>query len=864
MKISNLPTANLPVTGEEFLVLTQDGKSVRVQVMHLMGGEVDSVNGQTGEVVLTAADVGAVASVNGQSGVVNLTNTDVNADPAGTAITVATDKINVHVANANPHSQYVLTTVGDVRYIRRVEIGAPNGVAGLDETGKIPAALIPNLPGARKVVVADQNERLALSVYNDLTIAYQADDGSTWGLGGGQNPSVVENWTQLGEVLSNVVNSFNGRTGNVIPVAGDYTTDQITEGVKKFVTDSEKTSWSNKQNTLVSTVNIKTVGGKTLVGSGDAGIMPSDIGASAVGHTHNSSDVADFDDSVAVVLSEKLVAGSNVSLNFNPTTKTTTVSVPNDAVQSVNGETGAVVLTAAKVGAAPSIHTHTSSDITDLENVVSGVIGDSVVGGDGVSIVYDPITNKTTVSSDLTSSVSSVNGFTGAVVIDYSDVGADPAGTAVSVAQDAIDIHEADVDPHPQYLTKAEGDTFYVANGELTDTVKDTIGATITTTGGIVGSYDSTTKLYTLDGTALTPTVTSVNQKQGVVNLTKEDVKASGEFVSSGIVSSGADQTHVFKLPFPQADYKLLAHALKEFSGATGVTEPLFIFDANNQSATVKTEFLYFDNGLKPLLSEQLVLTQSGDFHYAYPKIAKNTRFVSSNHMLLKAAISGEYYTIANGIVESVPAPQVETDFEFYGFTDSDFVMANEFMSFSPVAIVSWGAGVVDVEYDINNQIIFNSVPLDMSDYAAITGIVVNALVTGGAVVKMALSVDGGTDWQVHDGVDWTSIGPLYNSMLGANNLINLGMSIATVEGLSTELNDLVASGDGTLKAALAISIPNRTTDSAHIYDVGVVGDYGASYTPTNQSEVRIRWYGDRVTFTTTSAGNYVFVYQPM
>lgn len=43
------------------------------------GGAVDSVNGQTGVVTLTAADVGATESVNGQTGVVTLTASDVGA-----------------------------------------------------------------------------------------------------------------------------------------------------------------------------------------------------------------------------------------------------------------------------------------------------------------------------------------------------------------------------------------------------------------------------------------------------------------------------------------------------------------------------------------------------------------------------------------------------------------------------------------------------------------------------------------------------------------------------------------------------------------------------------------------------------------
>jgi len=43
-----------------------------------------------------------------------------------------------------------------------------------------------------------------------------------------------------------------------------------------------------------------------------------------------------------------------------------------DAVQSVNGETGAVTLSAADVGAAPTVHAHPMTDVTGLSGALSG------------------------------------------------------------------------------------------------------------------------------------------------------------------------------------------------------------------------------------------------------------------------------------------------------------------------------------------------------------------------------------------------------------------------------------------------------------------------------------------------------------
>lgn len=134
------------------------------------GGNVDSVNGQTGVVVLTAADVGAVATS---------------------------------------------------------EKGVAFGVATLDINGIVLTSQLPDITAAKKVTVADEVARLALPIHGDLTIAYQTDDGSTWGLNANDDPSVPSNWSQIGSVAVSGVNSFNGRVGNVIPQGGDYSTSQI-------------------------------------------------------------------------------------------------------------------------------------------------------------------------------------------------------------------------------------------------------------------------------------------------------------------------------------------------------------------------------------------------------------------------------------------------------------------------------------------------------------------------------------------------------------------------------------------------------------------------------------------------------------
>lgn len=152
---------------------------------------VTSVNGQQGDVVLGKADVGL-------GNVANLAPTDLPISTAtATALALKLDAGTVGVS-----------------------------VASL-VAGKVPASQLPDPTAGRKVIVADQAARLALPVWDDLTIAYQSSDSTTWGLDADANPSVAGNWTLMGSTAVDGVSTFNGRTGVVVPQTGDYTAAQV-------------------------------------------------------------------------------------------------------------------------------------------------------------------------------------------------------------------------------------------------------------------------------------------------------------------------------------------------------------------------------------------------------------------------------------------------------------------------------------------------------------------------------------------------------------------------------------------------------------------------------------------------------------
>lgn len=156
-------------------------------------------------------------------------------------------------------------------------------------------------------------------------------------------------------------------------------------------------------------------------------------------------------------------------------------------VQSVNGQTGVVTLDAADVGADPA--------------------GEAVAEVALHEAALDPHPQYTTAGEAAAAApVQSVNGETGAVVLDAAAVGADASGAAAA----AVAAHVGEADPHTQYLTQTEGDARYerglVAGTNVTIDRTNPAAPVISAAGGGGGAVDS------------------VNGQTGVVVLDADDI----------------------------------------------------------------------------------------------------------------------------------------------------------------------------------------------------------------------------------------------------------------------------------------------------------------------------------------------------
>ena len=116
-------------------------------------------------------------------------------------------------------------------------------------------------------------------------------------------------------------------------------------------------------------------------------------------------------------------AGGGLSLSgttFSHTDTSSQSSINNSGatvIQDVTVDTyghvtglGSTTLTAAAVGAAASSHTHTSSQITDLEEFVEDQIGANIIAGSNITKSYNDTTGQTTISSTDTNTTYSAGG----------------------------------------------------------------------------------------------------------------------------------------------------------------------------------------------------------------------------------------------------------------------------------------------------------------------------------------------------------------------------------------------------------------------------------------------------------------------
>lgn len=792
------------------------------------------------------------------SGDVTLTANDVGADPKG----AATSEVAAHEAKTDPHTQYLTQNRGDARYIQSSNVNKPNGMLQLDSNNKIPSGYIDVLQ-ARHVIVQDDAERLALPVYNNLTIAAQLngpgdDDDRMYYLNGGLDPSVESNWHKGQSAVLQGVPSVFGRTGAITAQVGDYTTDQITETSNKmFVTPTEKTAWDDKQEPLVSGTNIRTLGGKSLLGSGDIPITAGDVNAEEKGAA------------VAEVVNHEAKTDPHAQY-FNQT----------------RGDLR-------------------YAQLTELAKSIGIGIGNALLPGSGITIAYNGDTNKTTISSVAGSGelstfmVETRNNVTANQTFNYRFANQSAFNLLAFALKEEAGSKGLNV--LGVQLTAASKDNFDQTPGMLFGSV----------TGPFVGGLlslipdgtnfstvdvpsDAATLSYTMRNDIIPPAMTSANTPTGyTISASSEATSAFGNYLawhafnqlypttlpsdcwaSAAAPTSAVPQWLRVDLPAPVI---LGSYVIRNRSVvATDQASPkTWIFQGSNDGGATWTNIHSVanntNNTANALITNNLTQTVAYKSYRLYITDRNNTvSFCTVGELMLYAktgllikANDDKWYKANAGELTEVAAPTTNDDFVANGFTASGTLTNSKVAPLLPFKLYSGTPIKVDSVVQPYQQIIIQKLFGDLSVYGKINSIAGTFTQTGAGKIRLAVRRDTG-DWMIWNGSAWVAIGSLTSDSAGAAKLISQGMTPAVLTAITpTQWGVLFGGGDlDQLQWAVGFDVPAIGTDAATMTSLAYNLDETSSWKVQTPAEVEVRWRKTTVTFKALNAGNYKFGYQ--
>lgn len=309
--------------------------------------------------------------------------------------------------------------------LARLPQGA-NALLVLDGSGLIPTSALPPLAINTVTVVANQAAMLALTAQRG-DMAIRTDNSQTYVLST-DSPSTLADWKQV--LAAGQVTSVNGQTGLVVIGISDIAGLQGALDAKAAASHGHAPSDITGTAVITSDARLSDSRTPTAHAASHA-----DGGADEI--TITESQVTGLTSALAAKVddSEKGAAGGVATLDGGG--KVPAAQIPDIAITTFLGVSANQAAMLA----------------------LTGQYGDWTTRTDDGKVYVITGTNPTLIGSwtalsypASASSVSSVNGATGVVVLDAADVGADPVGTAAT----AVSTHAGEANPHPTYETSAE------------------------------------------------------------------------------------------------------------------------------------------------------------------------------------------------------------------------------------------------------------------------------------------------------------------------------------------------------------------------------------------------------------------------
>lgn len=327
-----------------------------------------------------------------------------------------------------------------------LDIGGKLTVAGLiDPTG---LELVPQATNPGGV--------LANTLWLDSNNSDKLKQGATNIIQAGDPISDLTNDVGFVTAATSPVQAVFGRTGSIVAVAGDYTTDEVTEANNLYYTDA-------RVNTVISATDIGNLAniditgvanGEVLIydsasGNWENGAVPSAPVSSVFGRTgaitaqtgdYTTSQVnegtnlyytttrfnTDFSASdIGSLNNVSVPTPSNGEVLTYSTGVWGSAVIPSAPVDSVNGQTGVVSLDTDNISEGSSNLYYTDARVNSVINATNiGNLADISISGvaNGQVLIYNSATSDWENGAVPSAPVSSVNSQTGVVVLDSDDI----------------------------------------------------------------------------------------------------------------------------------------------------------------------------------------------------------------------------------------------------------------------------------------------------------------------------------------------------------------------------------------------------------------------------------------------------------
>lgn len=315
--------------------LTQKGAALGVATLD-SGGKVPTSQLPSG--------TGAVASVDGRTGVVTLSD----------RYSLLAHTHTYPVTSVNTKTGVVTLVPSDIGAVATALLAANSGVATLDSGGKLLGAQLPSLAITDVFDAANQSAMLALSAQKG-DLARRTDTNQTYVLTA-TDPSVLSNWKLL-LTPADAVTSVNSLTGAVVLTAASV------GAVATSARGAANGVASLDSGTLVPVAQIPNLPASRIT----SGVI--DINRIPTGSTSTTVPLGNHTHSY-IATSARGVANGVASLDGSG--KVPSAQLPagggGGAVDSVNGHTGVVVLTAADVSALATTTRGAASGVASLDS----------------------------------------------------------------------------------------------------------------------------------------------------------------------------------------------------------------------------------------------------------------------------------------------------------------------------------------------------------------------------------------------------------------------------------------------------------------------------------------------------------------